>query len=327
MSLNAAVIGIGRKGFRGAFIEGLYKPELTHVGAVLKTQGLNLVAVCDKEQARLNEFDPWMKLRSEGPLDVAQYIDYQDMMNQMKPDVVSIATPVETHAGNARNVMRFGCVKAILLEKPIAESVDKAKSIVDDSKNFNVPVIINHTRRWQAAWKSAAYRIRNLGGAYHIVGRCNGETLDAGVHMTDLFRWLGPKAKHTYVDLYDPGLGKYQPYLLFELEAYCPKGLVRVSGNGQSVSEARPEETKRYRDLKELRWWGCGFKDFPDDMGAATLKAFAELRDLVLGKRKRPTCSSEDGLKALELCSRWVPSVITYGHRDILPELGRLVGK
>ena len=38
--VKTAIIGLGRKGWRGAYIEGLYPRELTHVGAVLKTEGM-----------------------------------------------------------------------------------------------------------------------------------------------------------------------------------------------------------------------------------------------------------------------------------------------
>lgn len=316
--MKAAVIGIGNKGFSGWNL-GLYPKELTHVGALLETRNVELVAVADTKGATQERFAEWARraitvFGHRGPPSV--YYDYEKMLTEAKPDIVTIATPVETHMSICRNAMRYDSVKAILLEKPIASTLEEAEKILKSQREFNVPIVVNHTRRWHLAWKLAYKKIRELGHAFIIVGYCNGEPLDAGIHMFDLFNWLGPRAAETYVDLYDPTLGKYQPYLVFEVHAFCPGGRVWIENNGETVNWGILRESSRYRDLKELRRYstpkGCKhgmpltrcFNPFACDINAQ-LGVMAEVRDLALGKRKKPTCSARDGYEALLAYERW----------------------
>lgn len=306
--MKAVTIGIGRKGWIGWHHE-LYPKELTHVGAILETEGLELVAVADLDEFCLAEFEDLMP-------SIPTFTDYGKMLSDVKPDVVTIATPVDTHMKICRNVMRYDSVKAILLEKPVASTVEQAERILMSQRQFKIPIVVNHTRRWHPAWKRAKKEIFLMGGAFHLVGFCNGDPVDAGVHMADLFNGLGTKStRHTYVNLFDEHLGKYYPYILFELHAFCAQGRVKVEMNGQYVSKAQRYQPSYYKDLGEADAFytlrqgrgshGSKRFDYVKSNVKAQLACMAEVRDLALGKRKRPTCSLRDGFKALKLCLSW----------------------
>ena len=58
-----------------------------------------------------------------------EYSDYCDALAKTTPDVVSINTYPETHAAYAKAALDAGC--HVFCEKPLAETVDEAQSIVD----------------------------------------------------------------------------------------------------------------------------------------------------------------------------------------------------
>lgn len=320
MTVRAAVIGLGNKGWKG-WMDGLYPKELTHVGAILETEELELAAVADINKDLLAEFVDWnndeittvcwsedgeFKTDPATMNPILAFKDYQKMLTNEDIDVVSIATPIYTHMEIARNVVRFDGVKAVFLEKPIALTIPDAEKVLRTYKDaFKIPCLVNYTRRWHPAWKYARKKILELGHCHTIVGYCNGEPLEAGTHMTDLFNMLAPKAEMYYVDLYQEHShgGPYQPYIQFEVHAFCPKGKVSIVKNGQIVwtDTILPPSQTPYANLSEIEteWVECF--DYNESNIEAQKAAFAELRDLALGKRKKPTCGLGHGVRAMKL--------------------------
>ncbi len=58
-----------------------------------------------------------------------EFADFYEALKATKPDVVSINTYPETHAPYARAAIEAGC--HVFCEKPLAETVAEAQSIVD----------------------------------------------------------------------------------------------------------------------------------------------------------------------------------------------------
>jgi predicted dehydrogenase len=79
-------------------------------------------------------------------LGVPWYARATDLLDTVKPDAAVIATPNETHGE-----MAVACIERripILLEKPIAGSLDDATAIVAASERAGVPVLVGHHRRY-----------------------------------------------------------------------------------------------------------------------------------------------------------------------------------
>jgi predicted dehydrogenase len=73
------------------------------------------------------------------------YADYEKMLDDAKPDAVVVATPNRLHVA-----MALACIERgvpVLVEKPIADTIDEALSIVDASRRTGVPVLVGHHRR------------------------------------------------------------------------------------------------------------------------------------------------------------------------------------
>lgn len=92
---------------------------------------------------------------------VPQFGDYFEALAATKPDVVSINTYPETHAQYARAAIEAGC--HVFCEKPLAETVAEAQSIVDSAKAHDRKLVIGYILRVHPAWVRFIELARTLG--------------------------------------------------------------------------------------------------------------------------------------------------------------------
>lgn len=90
-----------------------------------------------------------------------QFGDYYEALAATKPDVVSINTYPGTHAAYARAALEAGC--HVFCEKPLAETVAEAQSIVDTAKARNRKLVIGYILRVHPAWVKFIELARTLG--------------------------------------------------------------------------------------------------------------------------------------------------------------------
>ncbi len=92
---------------------------------------------------------------------VPQFGDYYEALKASRPDVVSINTYPETHAAYARAALEAGC--HVFCEKPLAETVAEAQSIVDAATAANRKLVIGYILRVHPAWIRFIELARTLG--------------------------------------------------------------------------------------------------------------------------------------------------------------------
>src|SRR3954454_16504814 len=92
---------------------------------------------------------------------VAQFSDYYEALKTTKPDVVSINTYPETHAAYAKAAIEAGC--HVFCEKPLAETVAEAQSIVDSARTRGRKLVIGYILRVHPAWIRFIEIARTLG--------------------------------------------------------------------------------------------------------------------------------------------------------------------
>jgi predicted dehydrogenase len=90
-----------------------------------------------------------------------QFSDYYEALAATKPDVVSINTYPETHAAYARAAIDAGC--HVFCEKPLAETVDEAQSIVDLARKRRRKLVVGYILRVHPAWVRFIEIARTLG--------------------------------------------------------------------------------------------------------------------------------------------------------------------
>ena len=289
--VKAGVVGLGLKGWLYDEDPLRSKPE-SHVGALVSNEDVDLVAVCDVDEEKLERFNAVYP-------GVKTYKNFEDMMFKSRLDLLCVASPVQEHEKHVRLACRYDYVKVILVEKPIAGTLEEADLMLYSCKQYNVKLAVNHQRRWDKTWVETRNILdKKAGKVFKVVGFCSGDPLEAGVHMADLFNWFGPEAEQVYVDLEVET--PYNPYLIFELHVFGEKGRVRIFDNGRCVEVEEVASSGRYGGVKELN------SGYLTRSGPPGTPMVAVIRDMVECVRtsKQPECSGNDGLKAL------IPSLV-----------------
>jgi len=89
------------------------------------------------------------------------FSDYYAALAATKPDAVSINTYPETHGPYARAALDAGC--HVFCEKPLAETVEEAQSIVDAARARDRKLVIGYILRVHPAWVRFIEIARTLG--------------------------------------------------------------------------------------------------------------------------------------------------------------------
>ena len=92
---------------------------------------------------------------------VPEFDDYYSALSSSTPDVVSINTYPETHASYAKAAIEAGC--HVFCEKPLAETVEEAQSIVDAARTKRRKLVIGYILRVHPAWIKFIEIARTLG--------------------------------------------------------------------------------------------------------------------------------------------------------------------
>lgn len=142
MTQNVAVIGVGRMG--------------KYHCRVLSRLG-RLKAISDLVESEIgNQYQ------------VPFYTDYKEMLKK-HPEIegVIIATPTFTHTKIAKDLLGFKQIKSILIEKPVAETIEQAKQLEEELKKTNINVSVGHIE----VYNPVVQRMLKLLREDHIIGK------------------------------------------------------------------------------------------------------------------------------------------------------------
>ncbi len=195
---NIALIGCGRIGF---LLENdpLRNKPCTHFGGAASA-GLTVTHACDISGERLARFGKTAAIPEENLFE-----DYVKLLTTARPRVVVIATWTESHERIAVEAARSGA-EVIVLEKPMASSLEGCRAIADASRRSGTAVIINHERRFDGRYRKVKEMIaRDVIGQVKTVhasiltggyagpsdpGEGGGPLLHDGTHLVDMVRFL-----------------------------------------------------------------------------------------------------------------------------------------
>ena len=126
-----------KSGVVGAGIYGLH-----HVKTYLFNDDIEKVVFCD-----LNKD---LREKVEKEYNIKGYESVSDMLDNEDLDIVSIATPDPYHFEPAKLVIERGI--DVLIEKPLATSVEECEELVRLAKEKNVRVAVDFHKRWDPAY-------------------------------------------------------------------------------------------------------------------------------------------------------------------------------
>lgn len=115
-----------------------------HIRRILQEPAATLVGLVDLD-ARIRD--------QAALLGVAWTPDLESMLAQVRPDGVVIALPNHLHRPAGLAVIQAGV--AVLMEKPVANTIDEARQLFEAAALAGVPVLVGHHRRHSLAARRA----------------------------------------------------------------------------------------------------------------------------------------------------------------------------
>jgi predicted dehydrogenase len=333
--IRAAIVGCGR-------IAGLLEDDArrghpsTHAGAYHAVEATRLVACAGRTLESAQAF----ARRFDVP---AAYDDFEQMLDEQRPDLVSICTPASVRLDVVRAAAASG-VRGIFCEKALATSLAEADEIIEVCREHAIAVAVNHSRRW--CWDFRAVKALldqgRLGALHSVRGAFSGHLIHTGTHFFDALLWFAGPAEWAAASTWphvdaetgeasddDDGVatvklggGAYahvdavgKDYFLFELDLLGARGRVRIGNNG--VFELfESAESPHYDGFRELR--RAPTPTAPHGQTNPYVLAVEELVRAI--ESGAPTSSTaEDARAALELALAVLESGQQGGERVGLP--------
>ncbi len=168
MDLRTIRMGIVGAGTWGETHAAIYKEHLL----------AEPVAICDMNEARARAIAEKYDIKKV-------YTDYREMAEDEEIDAVAIVTPDFAHADIAVTMANAG--KDLLIEKPIATTMEDIKRICDAVEKNGVRCMVDLHNRWSVPFNKAKQEVQSgkLGEPYTAYIRLN----DVKWVATDMLSW------------------------------------------------------------------------------------------------------------------------------------------
>lgn len=132
-----------------------------HLQQIRRIPWADPVAVCDLE--------PLLARQAAERFEIAQqFTSLSSMVEQARPDVVHITTPVESHQPLARQLLEAGI--HVYVEKPFTVDADEARDVLDCALENNRLVCLGHDQLYDPIWLESRRRIGQgaIGDVQHV---------------------------------------------------------------------------------------------------------------------------------------------------------------
>ena len=196
---------------------GCGRISTNHMKAAVNNH-LEIVGVCDILPEKMEEILEKHELKEDAS--IHRYTDYKELLEKEMPDLVSIATESGNHAEIALYCIDKGV--HVIIEKPMAMSIDDANKIIELSEKKNVKVSACHQNRFNIAVQELRRAIESgrfgkiSHGSIHVRWNRNhgyydqaswrgtwaqdgGALMNQCIHGIDLLRWMmGDEVEEVY---------------------------------------------------------------------------------------------------------------------------------
>ena len=191
MKTRVAVIGVGSMG-------------RNHARVYDELPEAELVAVSDSS--------PAVAQAVGDQYDVPAYTDYRELLDNEKPEAVTIAVPTALHEEVGLAALEAGA--HVLIEKPIAATVEQGKTLIAKANALGRVLMVGHIVRFNPAIQALKQRLQagQLGRIFQVFCRRAGPfparirdvgvVVDLAPHDVDIMRFLtGHEPDRVYAEL------------------------------------------------------------------------------------------------------------------------------
>lgn len=196
---------------------GCGRISTNHIKAAVNNK-LEIVGVCDILPEKMEELLEKHELKNDNS--IHRYTDYKELIAAEKPELISIATESGNHAEIA-----LYCIEAginVIIEKPMAMSIEDANKIIDLAEKKHVKVSACHQNRFNVAVQELRKAVESgrfgkiSHGSIHVRWNRNkgyydqapwrgtwaqdgGALMNQCIHGIDLLRWMmGDEVEEVY---------------------------------------------------------------------------------------------------------------------------------
>src|SRR6266581_2010450 len=293
------------------------------------SMGMNHLRVLrdfDEEQVQVvgiaDTYEPTLR-NAVSRFHVAGYADYREMLAKTTPDLVAVVVPTHLHFEVASYVLDRGI--NVLLEKPIASTIEQALALIQLARLRGVKLAVGHVERFNPAIIEVKRHLvaGELGRIFHLHARRLGPfpsrvgdvgvTLDLATHDIDVMRYLADaEVKHVYAETQRRIHTRYEDLLL---------GVLRFTNDAIGVLDVNWLTPTKVRELSITGEKGMYLVNYltqdlyfyENDYTPTTWDALRSLTGVSEGTMTRLKVQKVEPLR-LEY-----EDVITAIHKDILP--------
>ena len=176
---RASIIGCGK--IAGSLDNQKSINILSHASAYNKHKNFSLTSICDHSHENLKKFSNIWNIPN-------MYQNLTKMLEEQRPHILSICTPTDYHFEHIMLAMQSAWVpKVIFLEKPCCNTENEFFAMVEELKNNDCEVFVNHIRRFCDGHNKLKRIIKNKelgnlssGSIYYY-----GDWMNNGCHIID----------------------------------------------------------------------------------------------------------------------------------------------
>ena len=281
--INVGVIGVGNMGQH-------------HARIYSKLENSNLVCICDINEKRGKEIAEKYGCK--------YYKNYIDMLKNEKLDAVSVCVPTSLHHEVAKNVILNGI--NLLIEKPIAKTVEEGEELVKLAKEKNVKLTVGHIERFNPAIRKLKEMIaqNELGNITSVIARRVGlfppqikdadVIIDLAVHDIDVFNYLFNKTPvRVYAKSGRALINKRADFSDIFLEYEGVSGFIQVNWiTPIKIRSLAVNGTRGYVELnyitQEINFYKSNYETSHNDFGDFVIKFGSPEKKIIDIKKEEP---------------------------------------
>lgn len=311
MIYKAVIIGCGKIG--SEYSEDLQIPGInSHAEAFSLSPDIELVGICDTDDTKLHKCQERWGVRSA-------YSNYQNMIRETNPDIISVCTPDSSHFQIITSILKESTTRSIIIEKPLATTVKEARKIISIAQKKNVLLVVNYTRRYAKNHTFIRDLIKikkSIGKIQTISGFYSKGILHNGTHWIDMARFLigeitsvrgintrNEKENDPTLDAYfnfESGICGFlhgcdeKAFSIFEMDIVGTLGRIRILDQGNTVEYYHIVDDPIYSGYRALQLEKIDHQGLGDVL-------LHLIQDVVtcLNEGTQPLCSGNDGLRAI----------------------------
>ena len=211
-----------------------------HLWAIRRIQNCSVVAVCDRELLMAEQLAE--------RFGIAQvFSDTAEMLEKVKPDVVHVTTPPQSHFSLARQCLEAGC--HVYLEKPVTVTAPEAEAVIRLAESRGLKLTAGHNLQFTLEMLKMRSLVKRgyLGGkAVHVESHFSyglDDTSYVGPLLGSRKHWVRQLPGQLFHNILSHGIAKLAEFLdddLVELSASAHQSdRLRAMGGAEVLDELR----------------------------------------------------------------------------------------